>query len=53
MDIVQDIMWCNRPNDTLQPATPRWSKPQADWINNNVDCALFEGEGKFGVGICF
>jgi len=53
LDTVHDFMWCNRPSDTLQPATPRWSKLQADWIKCNVDCALFKAEGKFGVGICF
>jgi hypothetical protein len=53
LDIVRDFMWCNRPNDTMQSATPGWTKPQADWIKCNVDCALFEAEGKFGVGICF
>jgi ribonuclease HI len=46
-------MWCNRPNDTMQSATPGRFKPQADWIKCNVNCALFETEGKFGVGICF
>jgi len=52
-DTIRDFMWCNRPNDTMQSATLGWSKPQADWIKCNVDCAIFETEGKFGVGICF
>jgi len=53
LDIVRDFKWCNRPNDNVQPATPVWSKPPTDWIKCNVDCALFEAERKFGVGICF
>jgi len=50
LDIVRDFKWCNRPNDNVQSATPVWSKLQADWIKCNVDCALFEAKGKFGVG---
>jgi len=53
LDIVRDFKWCNRPNDNVQSATLVWSKPPTDWIKCNVDCALFEVEGKFGVGICF
>jgi len=53
LDTVRDFMWCNRPNDTMQSPTPGWSKMQADWIKCNVDCALFEAEEKFSVGICF
>jgi len=30
LDTVRDFMWCNRSNDTMQSATPGWSKPQAD-----------------------
>jgi len=46
-------MWCHRLNDVVESATPVWSKPQIYWIKCNVDCALFEAEGKFSVGICF
>jgi hypothetical protein len=53
LDTVHDYMWCHRLNDDVESATPVWSKPQIDWIKCNVDCALFEVEGKFGVGICF
>jgi len=50
--MVRDYMWCHRLNDDVQSATPVWSKPWADWIKCNFDCALFKTEGKF-IGICF
>ena len=53
LDTVHDYMWCHRLNDDVESATSVWYKPHADWIKCNVDCALFETEGKFGVGIFF
>ena len=50
---VRDYMWCHRLNDDARSATPAWSKPQLDWIKCNIDCALFEDDGKFVVGISF
>jgi len=53
LDTVQDYMWCNRLNTDAQIVDRTWTKPPTEWIKCNVDCALFEAEGQFGVGICF
>jgi len=46
MDTICDCMWCHHLNDDAQSDTPVWSKPQTDWINCNVDCALFKAKRK-------
>jgi hypothetical protein len=42
-------MWCNRLNANAQTVDRTWAKLPTEWIKCNVDCALFEVEGQFGV----
>jgi ribonuclease HI len=51
--MVRDYRWCNHLNADTQTVDRTWAKLSTEWIKCNVDCALFEVGGQFGVGICF